>query len=141
MDALDFLHTAELLKKETHEWHLRTSIGRSYYAIFLYFREWLKAKGLEKKIKPKQDAHAFVINCLSYSTVLEGQKASRYLKDLQQNREDCDYRLDMTFSPDDAENALTRARKAIAEYSSITSENAKHLVVNAMQHAKTKRWI
>jgi hypothetical protein len=65
MDPTEFLKTAELLKSHTEQPHLRTSVGRSYYAALLYFRERLKCLGLEKKKHPTQNAHAFVRGRLS----------------------------------------------------------------------------
>lgn len=114
MEPTDFFKTAKLLKTYAkEEAHVRTSIGRSYYAAFLFFREWLRTRGLEKKIKPSQDNHAFVIQCLAFSRVSEGSKASQYLHDLQQVREDADYRLDKKLSKNDAEDTFVKARKAV----------------------------
>jgi uncharacterized protein (UPF0332 family) len=144
MDPIDFLETADLLKKKNHQGHLRTSIGRSYYATFLYFRERLKSKGLVKIIKPKSDVHSFVINCLQYSHIAEGSKAARYLKDLQQAREDADYDLDKVLDPNDAKDAFERARKAIKDYIDnigIPPDKEDQLIAKAKEHAKLKDWI
>ncbi len=130
MDPTDFFKTAELLKTYVkEEAHLRTSIGRSYYAAFLYFREYLKLRGVEKKKNPTQGVHTFVIQCLSSSNVPEGRKASTYLHDLRQLRTDADYRLDKKFSQNDADDVFKRARKAIDDYNqNITPEEEKELI-------------
>jgi len=45
-DPLDFLKLAsELQGAGQDESKLRTSIGRAYFSVFLFSREWLKAKG------------------------------------------------------------------------------------------------
>lgn len=141
MDPTDFFKTAELLKTHTEEAHLRTSIGRSYYAAFLYFRERLRSLGLKKK-NPNLNAHAFVIQCLGFSQVSEGSKASKYLHDLQQVREDADYHLDKKLSPNDAADALVNARKVIDDYkANITPTKETKLVKGASSHAKSKDWL
>jgi uncharacterized protein (UPF0332 family) len=144
MNPTDFLETADLLKKKNHQGHLRTSIGRSYYATFLYFRERLKSKGLVKTIRPNNEAHSFVIDCLQFSQINEGTKAGRYLKDLQQVREDADYNLDIVLDPNDAKDALDRALNAIKDYNdniSKSPDKEDQLIVKAKEHAKLKGWI
>jgi len=142
VNAISFLRTAELLKKQTDEAHLRTSIGRSYYATFLYFRERLKKIGLEKNKQPEREAHIFVIKCLEWSQLKEGTKASRYLRDLQQLREDADYDLETTFSQNDADDAFLKAKKVIDDYKqNITPEKETTLLNKASTSAKLKDWL
>jgi len=142
MQPTDFFKTAEFLKSHTEESHLRTSIGRSYYAAFLYFRERFRSLGLEKTIKPKVDVHAFVVECLRFSQVLEGKKAATYLRNLQQVRQDADYQLDKKFVQKDAEDTFVNAKKVIADYNeNITPEKEKNLVEKATLHARYKIWI
>jgi uncharacterized protein (UPF0332 family) len=142
VDPTDFFKTAELLKLHAEETHLRTSISRSYYAAFLYFRERLRKLGLEKKRKPNFDAHAFVIQCLGYSQVQESNKASKYLHDLQQLREDADYHLGRTFSQNEAEDALAKAKKIVTDYEkNITPTKERTIFDNASAYARRKDWI
>jgi len=143
VEPTDFFKTAKLLEtRADQEAHIRTSIGRSYYAALLYFREWFRKKGLIKKKKPSQNTHAFVIQCLGFSQVSEGSKASQYLHDLQQVREDADYHLDKKLSQNDAEDTLEKARKVIDDYNeNITAEKEKKLIEKATDFAKRKSWI
>ncbi|MBN2018708.1 MAG: hypothetical protein JW749_00610 [Sedimentisphaerales bacterium] len=141
MNPTDFFKTASLLRNKKHQEHLRTSIGRSYYATLLYFRERLKSKGLEKTIQPTQSIHAFVIDCLQYSEISEGQKAAIYLRDLQQVRENADYQLDMVFKRNDADDALKKAKTALVDYGKITNERENQLVAKATVYAQKKSWI
>jgi len=142
MDPTEFLKTAELLKTHTEQPHLRTSVGRSYYAAILFFRECLKNLGLEKKKHPSQQAHDFVIQCLRFSGVTEAVKASQYLKDLQQIREDADYHLERIFSQNDAEDTFVKAQKLINDFKQkMTKEKEKTLLNSALAHAKQKDWI
>lgn len=142
VDATAFLRTAKLLKEQTDEAHLRTSIGRSYYAAFLYFRERLKQIGLEKTKHPGREAHAFIIQCLQWSEVTEGTKASWYLRDLQQVREDTDYHLEKTFSQNEANDAFLKAQKVINDYKhNINTEKETTLLEKASAYAKLKDWL
>jgi uncharacterized protein (UPF0332 family) len=142
MDPSEFLKTAELLKTYTDQPHLRTSVGRSYYAALLYFRERLKVLGLEKTKQPSRDAHAFVIQCLNFSGVIECIKASKYLHDLQQLREEADYHLDKTFVNNDAHDAFAKAKKAIDDYAkNVTAQGETELTRQAANYAKQKNWI
>ena len=121
---------------------MRTSAGRSYYAAFLYFRERLKQIGLEKTRKPGQQAHAFVIQCLQFCEVTEGTKASQYLRDLQQVREDADYHLEIPFVQNNANDAFLKAQKVINDYKhNISSEKETTLLEKASAYAKGKCWI
>jgi len=143
VDPTDFFKTAELLKTHVEEAHLRTSIGRSYYATFLYFREHLRSQGLEKKKQPSQDAHAFIIKCLQNSNVQEGKKASTRLHNLRQLRTDADYRLDKKLSQNDADDAFAKAKNVIDDYTNnITPEQETQLIQNASDFAiKIKSWM
>jgi uncharacterized protein (UPF0332 family) len=108
----------------------------------LYFREYLKSLGLEKKKNLTQDVHRFVIQCLQYSNVPEGSKASKYLHDLRQLRTDADYRLDKKFSQNDADDAFAKAKATIDNYTrSITPQREAELIRQATVHAKQKDWI
>ena len=142
MDPADFLKTADLLKAKNEQAHFRTSAGRSYYAAFLYFRERFKSLGLEKTKKRGKEEHVFVIQCLQYSELPEGSKASQCLRNLKQVREDADYHLDREFSQSEAEDAFLKAQKVLSEYEKeITPEKEKMLCYNAMAFAKQKGWI
>ena len=142
VDPIAFLRTAELLKEQVDEAHSRTSIGRSYYAAFLHFRERLRQIGLEKIKHPSREAHAFVIQCLQFSEVTEGVKASCHLHDLQQIREDADYHLEKDFSQNDAEDAFAKAQKVISDYENqMTAEKKKTLLEKASKYAKLKDWL
>ena len=142
MEPAEFFKTAELLKAQSEQAHLRTSAGRSYYAAFLYFRERLKQIGLEKTKQPGQHVHAFVIQCLQFSEVTECVQASQYLRDLQQIREDADYHLEMAFSQNDADDAFLKAQKVVSDYNrKMTPEKEKALLEKASAYARLKDWL
>jgi uncharacterized protein (UPF0332 family) len=142
MNPADFLKTADLLKVQTEEAHWRTSVGRSYYAAFLYFREKLKRLGLVKTKEQGLEEHAFVIKCLQFSEVSEGVQVAQCLRNLKQSREDADYRLDREFSQNDAGDAFVKAQKVIEDYQrNISPEKERELIKGATGFAKQKDWI
>lgn len=141
MQSTDFFKTADLLKNKTEEAHLRTSIGRSYYGIFLHFREHLSKLGLRKTVKPKNAIHEFVINCLRYGEIREGQKLAEIMDNLKQLRHEADYALDADISSTQAIDALDDAKQAIADYKSISKNDEQTLISKARQYAKCKDWV
>ena len=142
MEPTDFLKTAELLKSQSEEAHLRTSAGRSYYTAFLFFREHFKELGLQKTKQPNREIHAFVIQCLQFSNVTEYVKYAQYIRDLQQVREDADYHIEKEFTQNDAEDAFAKVKTLISDYrDKITPEKKKLFYDNAFEFAKMKDWI
>ncbi len=132
MNPEDFFKTAEFLNSDTSlEANLRSSISRSYYGIFLYFREYLESKGIRKIKEPKRQVHEFVRKTFRGSNSIFGSKLADKLKDLKQSREDADYDLKRSFTIDDSEIVLELAQKAISDYKKISPEEEIKLIRNA----------
>jgi len=141
MDPVDFLKTAESLMDSPREPDIRTSVGRSYYGVFLYFRERLACKGLYKQINSDTASHDFIIQCLMFCNEKIGQVASSRLKTLKQKRRSADYRLGDQFSSNDSSDALEMAKLIISDFEKITIEEETRLIENAIKHARLKDWI
>jgi len=142
MDPEEFHETAEFLSKSSpSEAHIRTSINRAYYGTFLYFREYLKGKGITKRIHPRKEVHVFVRDLFEWSQSTIGRKLAQVLLDLTQRRHDADYDLTKTHRPSDSEDALVIARNAITEYGTITPDEETELLKNANDRAARKGWI
>ncbi len=141
MKARDFLNTAVLLSNYSDEEHLRTSISRSYYATFLYFRSFLASKGVEKREK-KREIHAFVSGCLQFCEIREGTKVAVELKKLEQLRTDSDYELLETIAENDCQDALAKARRTIDRFDKqVTSKQKDDIAQGARAHAVMKGWV
>jgi len=142
MEPRDFHTTAEFLKDFSEEPHIRTSISRSYYGVFLYFRDFLAKNGLTKKKNKKCDVHAFIKNCLQFCQVREGNIAAVHINNLAQWRTDADYDLDKTFLNTDSRAQFNDAKQVIENFErDITSEKTKKILKFATDHAKWKGWI
>jgi uncharacterized protein (UPF0332 family) len=141
VNPCEFFRIAQLLIN-SDEASIRTSVGRSYYGAFLYFREYLGKLGLQKQKNPRNQAHEFLIQCLQFCNVAEGRNVSIRLADLQQKREDADYKLNEQISKQDAEDALADARSLIKYYSeNIPADKEKLLIQNAVAYAQRKCWM
>lgn len=142
MQPCDFHKTAEFLKDHTDEAHIRTSISRSYYGTFLYFREFFAKNGLRKQKQAKQDQHAFVCECLQYCQVREGTKAAVRIKNLLRWRTDADYYLEKTFSNKDSNDRLGEAKQTINNFKqAIKLRKTAEILKNATDYARQKDWI
>lgn len=142
MNPEEFFTTCDLLLKHNEEPHFRTVVGRSYYATFLYFRDFLKEHGLEKTKKPRNAVHDFVLRCLQYSEVTEANCASEMLSDLRQKRHDADYNLEIEVTQNDAEDAFGLGKNILKNFTlSINAELTSLLIEKATVHAKAKDWL
>lgn len=132
MNPLDFFNTAELLSKYTKPEHLRTSVGRSYYAVFLLLRNFLAENGLKKK----RSAHEFVRKCFQYCEVKEGTELANSLYKLHQRRSDADYFLEKQITPNICVDALDRAKKITKDFAELAPNKKQEILIGAKKHVK-----
>lgn len=141
LDPINFLEVADRLKDDPNEAFQRTSVGRSYYAVFLYFRDYLNSKGISKQIEPKKDIHDFVINCLSYSDTSIGSKVGQKLRELRQYRREADYNLKDSIKLGSA-GIFQIAKSTVDEFrQTIRPPIETALVSSAKKFAQTKGWM
>ena len=143
IDPADFHKTAALLKEHPEEWHVRTSIGRSYYGLFLHLRDFLS--GHEIKV-PTESTHKFVFACFHESRFFGGIKGkdgagkkkdkdkliysiTQRLKTLLQARVDADYKLHLKFTANDSEHNLRLATSAVDDFEKLRgTDREEHIV-------------
>lgn len=157
MKPTDFLKTAEFLKDHKDEWHVRTSINRSYYGLFLHLRDFLSGQGIKV---PTKSTHKFVLDCFHKSRFFDdaesksskgvkkrngrtGDKViwgiSKRLRSLLQARVDADYKLHLTIPPNDSKHNLELATTAIQEFEKLRgSDREKHIVKVANEQEKLR---
>lgn len=150
MDPTDFHKTAELLSKETEEAHIRTSINRSYYGLFLYVREFLTANGISLPDRKKKSHHQFVLQCIHEARFFTNSSEDKRnptgaarpkdntilgiykrLQTLLQNRTDADYKLHITFRSNDSQDSLRLATTTKQDFNSLSCEREKHILETA----------
>jgi len=151
MDPTDFHKTAQLLAMETEQAHVRTSINRSYYGLFLYLREFLTHNGIKLPDRTKKKSHhQFVLECIHEARFFSDSSERnrrlsggprpqdnailgiyKRLQTLLQNRTEADYSLHVTFRPTDSQDSLRHAIATIADFKGLGSEREKHILDTA----------
>ena len=150
MDPADFHKTAEFLKGQPEEWHLRTSINRSYYGLFLHLRKFLSDGGIRLPDRSRKSHHQFVIDCFRESRFLTvadkykgpGPKKSGRSKDnliggiylrlksLLQNRTNADYNLNVKFRQKDSEDNFLLATRTIQDFDGLLGSDREEHIIN-----------
>ena len=158
MNPADFHKTAELLKGRQEEWHVRTSINRSYYGLFLHLRNFLSDGGIRLPDRSSRKSHhQFVIDCFRESRFFvvadehggAGPKQSGRpkdnliggiylrLKSLLQNRTNADYNLNVKFCQKDSEDNFVLATRTIQDFDGLLgSDREKHIIDTAKTQAR-----
>ncbi len=157
MNPADFHKTAELLKNRKEEWHVRTSINRSYYGLFLYLREFLTDKEVRLPDRNRKSHHQFVLECFHKSRFFQDNSEKNCknpekkpkpkdstifgiysrLKTLLQRRTDADYKLHLVFRVNDSEDSLRLATTTVQDFEKLhNSEREKHIINTAKCHAQ-----
>lgn len=154
INPVDFHKTAELLKDQQDEWHIRTTVNRCYYGVFLYFRDFFTEQGVRIPEHKDKSQHKFVIECFQKSKAAAtkkmqssgkngdfkeecikiGQIYSR-LKTLLQDRTNADYRLDLRFPPSYSEDSLRRAKTTIEDFDKL-DKSVSIIIKTAESHAR-----
>ena len=122
MEPERFLETAKLLNHYDDEAHIRTSISRSFYAVFHFFMNYVTAHLVRE---PKHSAHKFIANCLQNCSAPQIKKVGVRFDTLRQRRRDADYRLGTEVSKNDGEDALAEAKSIMSDYDAALDQNTK----------------
>jgi len=108
-DPLDFLRLAYDLERISKEAEIRTSIGRAYYATFLYAREWLRDKNWN--IHDNYRDHGEVLRGLHHH---KGRTTRDKMASLHDDyRKIADYELDYGINYAEAKDAIKLANDII----------------------------
>lgn len=112
--ATDFLKTAETLNKSKDEWDIRTSISRSYYAVYLEIRQSIfkYSNGIDF---PK-DKHGSVNRCLGSCSDKSWKKIALNFGNLRQHRTDADYKIHKTIDQKQGPSAMMIAQELLKAY-------------------------
>lgn len=115
-NPLDFLNIADRYKNSTNEYERRTSVGRSYYAVYNFLSIALIAAGVTK-LKQGPGDHTRIVTCLTQCSDRQAMLVGNLLKDLYERRRFADYRLDMIIDNNYSALAHNRAKKLLDEFS------------------------
>lgn len=130
MDPKEFLDLSAELKKENKEAHLRTSVSRSYYALFNQLVLFLENNGhpMEKNASDHTKARQYLGNC----GVEDVEAVARDLDNLRTERNHADYDLNREEFKNQfvvIKNFLT-ASAAYEKFSNATSSRKKRAKIS-----------
>lgn len=156
ISPIDFHKTAEFLKDQQEEWHVRTVVNRSYYGVFLHFREFLAGQGVHiPGRREKKSQHQFIIECFKKSITKAQQKSKApekkdstedsvdykiigrlwsQLRTLFYNRIKADYHLDWKVPPNCSGDSLKQATTTIRDFANLRGSPTEKLIINVAAH-------
>lgn len=152
IEPTDFLKTAHLLKEYSEEWNIRTVVNRCYYAIFLFFRNFLADNQVKIPDHKDKSQHTFISECLKKSKT-EAKKIEKRtnnllvnarmlhhifsrLNTLLQGRMNSDYRLDLRFHHNYSDDNIRIAESIIEDFESLNEQTERILIETSKQHSK-----
>jgi hypothetical protein len=130
MDARDFFPIAEAFRTSTSEAERRTSVGRSYYALFNVLLGALSAKGVIFKGVPED--HYKLVSYLAKSGHTRAASVGSVLKDLRLDRNRADYDLTVTIAANTSAFRYQKAIRALEQFDSIPTAEWT-IIVKAIQ--------
>jgi hypothetical protein len=110
LDPLDFLAIARRFETSAAESERRTSVGRSYYAVFNHLRKRLEPL---KPLPTTVDAHTLVSKYLADANNRDLKSLAQTLNDLRRSRNVADYEMETVVEEAQSRLACQRATNAI----------------------------
>jgi uncharacterized protein (UPF0332 family) len=128
MQPLDFLETANklLTNSDVTEADIRSAVSRSYYAVFLYIRQWWSTSGF--RISRSATDHTKIYQALFHADMPGARARGEDLRDLLTNRRKADYDLTEHFNRSKGEEVLQHARRTISAFDAMDKNILKEAV-------------
>jgi hypothetical protein len=118
----DFLRVARDLFASSREEDRRTSIGRSYYALFNDVRE--RVKGV-KQLPGRDEDHQALVEYLTGCNNKALYSVGQHLKDLRKSRNVADYEMAATVDGNQSGSALHKAESGVQTFSAVAEVQLK----------------
>jgi uncharacterized protein (UPF0332 family) len=136
MDGRAFLAVARELAAGSTAAHWRSSVGRSYYALFLEGRDLLQRWGFTPQ--RRDPVHSFVRLRFDFAGDPDLVLVGRRLDDLSKLRNTADYNLKSSGFVDDAEaqTSLSVATDALARLDAVDADPARRAAAIAGMRAR-----
>ena len=126
MDAKDFLTVAERYQASPREAERRTSIGRSYYALFNFVKTILEGSGV---IFPGDASdHRKLVDYLIRAGHRVAASTGQELKGLRSERNSADYELRSLVPESSSQAVYARAISAISRFEAIPAQELTQIV-------------
>ncbi|WP_353573156.1 HEPN domain-containing protein [Candidatus Albibeggiatoa sp. nov. BB20] len=114
MDAIEFLKSATEILKNNKEVDYRNATSRAYYCAYHKAKNLVETQFKQDKISSGA-SHEKIIKTLQAEKNKQFKSIGNKLNDLKRFRTDADYKLDETFSIQDAKSVVQRASKLVQE--------------------------
>ena len=126
MDPADFLNVSSRLYNSGFEEDRRTSISRSYYALYLVLHLDLRAQGVQFTNTGRD--HGWLVHGLMTCLDANAYRIGQELKNRQADRIKADYRMNATIDVARSEFAYKSARAMVNLYRGLNAANLATIV-------------
>ncbi len=130
MNPLDFLTiTSKKLKNQSSEADLRTSVGRSYYAVYHMIRNAIEAENIQLTLK-----HGALWNSFFQTGVPPDAKAiAKNMQTLYKARHEADYQLRNALTKQQTTTAYNLACKVNSEFVKVFDGTTKKRILDGVR--------
>ena len=128
MNGADFLKVATRLKNSPSEAERRTSIGRSYYALYNVLVTLLSSRGVFFHRQGRD--HRLLLSYLVKANHAEASVIAKTLRDLRAARNDADYRMELFVSAETSLYACRLARTEVDRLNALSPADREAMVRN-----------
>ena len=126
MNPSDFLTVASNLYSSSYEADMRTSVGRSYYALYNLVHETLSQLGV--RFNNRGEDHGLLVYYLTDCRPAGAAATVReVLKDLRTERNRADYDMTATVNNRNSEFVYKKAEASFAGFKTLNPEELKNL--------------
>jgi len=126
VNPADFLDIADQLRTSPSEAGQRTSIGRSYYALYNVVYGTLISQGV--RLENEGSDHKLLVYYLTTCRDREADKIGGALRDLHSHRIDADYHMQLSIDPQQSEFAYRLARKTVDRFNALGVPDVQRIV-------------
>ena len=131
MNPRDFLSIAARMHAASTEAEWRTSIGRSYYALFHVIIGGLSSRGAVFRGEGKD--HGDLIRYLAKVSNRQARSIGQVLRDLRAHRNHADYELSVNLQDKQAELVYNKAKRAIESFDALPETEVTEIALQVQE--------
>jgi hypothetical protein len=126
MDPAAFLDIAQQWQVSDSEAERRTSIGRSYYALFNILRQSLSSRGVTFRFRATD--HGDLVDYLTRCGNQEAARIGGILNNLRVQRNDADYDMNLTIDTNQSQLAYRSAQEAVDKFNALSQTDLETII-------------
>ncbi len=127
MDPVAFLDVAHSLQSSAAEAERRTSVGRSYYALYNVLLEGLTSEGLH--FERSGVDHGLLVYYLTQCHDRQAARIGAALRDLRTQRNAADYNMSSAIDTGQSQQAYQRALKAVNRFNALAQTDLPTIIL------------